>query len=378
MFAEDGGDVAFWNVLIDSICAREAKIRPILDADKIKNILRLIARATRNKSQNVGPVSAAEINRAFEMVVGARPVDESAAILARLPGLGRAAAETSDRQFIDMYILDGLRGLDVDHSVSTYTYGAETESWTNPLQVLGQGVAADALETRSASAKAPIADAHLRLARLAQTGGNTVLAGDIIASLLRVPSLGAEFDFNGLTLEDSHIDVLDCTLVVPKNLIVRETIIQALAIPPAEPPGTRIERCLIDIIHNVSSSTGVPKWISDCDIKKYEAVGTVAQIKTARLSSKQRIFLAIVKKTFFQPGSGRKEAALLRGLGRLGDRSVRDEVVNLLLREEIIERFRGDEGHVYAPVRAHTHRMQKIVSELTQSKDPLWIEISTP
>lgn len=376
MFAEDGGDVAFWNVLIDAICTREATIRAILEPDKIKNILRLIARATRNKPQNIGPVSAAEINRAFEMVVGGRPVDESAAILARLPGLGRAAAETSDRQFIDMYILDGLRGLDVDNSVTTYTDGAENESWTNPLQVLGQGVAADALQQRSEGARGATTDPHLRLARLALTHGNTILAGDIISSLLRVPALGPEFDFGGLELEDSHVDVLDCSIVVPKALIVRETIIQALVIPPAEPPGTRVEKCLIDVIHNVSSSKGVPKWISECDIKKYEAVGTVAQIKTARLSPKQRIFLAIVKKTFFQPGAGRKEAALLRGLGRLGDRSLRDEVLSLLLGQTILQRFRGDEGDVYAPVRAHTHRMQKIVSELSQSKDPLWLEIS--
>jgi hypothetical protein len=378
MFAEDGGDVAFWNVLIDTICTREARIRSILDPDKIKNILRLIARATRNKPQNVGPVSATEINHAFEMVVGGRPVDESAAILARLPGLGRVAAETSERRFIDMYILDGLRGLDVDYCVTTYTDGAENETWMNPLELLGQSVTADALQRRSEAPHSVLTDAHLRLAREAISHGNTILAGDIIASLLRVPALGPELDFGDLELKNSHIHVLDCSNVIPKNLNVRETIIQELVIPPAEPPGTRLEKCLIDVIHNISSSKGVPNWISTCEIKKFEAVGTVAQIKTARLSPKQRIFLAMVKKTFFQPGAGRKEAALLRGLGRLGDRSVRDEVLNLLLGQKILERFRGDEGDVYAPVRAYTHRMQTIVSELTQSKDPLWLEISKP
>jgi hypothetical protein len=49
---------------------------------------------------------------AFESVVGQMPVDEASLMLQRLPALGRVKAETNDRQFIDSYILDGLRAKD--------------------------------------------------------------------------------------------------------------------------------------------------------------------------------------------------------------------------------------------------------------------------
>jgi len=88
MFETEGGDVQFWHQLIDVTCRREARINPILQGDNIKNVLRLVARSTRRKPQDVGPVTIAEINRAFEQVLGTLPVDESAIMLQRLPGLG--------------------------------------------------------------------------------------------------------------------------------------------------------------------------------------------------------------------------------------------------------------------------------------------------
>ena len=68
-----------------------------------------VASRTRVKIGDVGPVSAMEINQAFEKVVGLRPSDESAIILQRLPTLGRVESESPDRQFVDQYVLDGLR-----------------------------------------------------------------------------------------------------------------------------------------------------------------------------------------------------------------------------------------------------------------------------
>ena len=106
---DQNGDIDFWNAFIDIICSREARIRKILNADAIKKILMQLAHITRAKTSNVGPISYREIQDAFETVLGVHPVEEASVILQRLPGLGRTSMESDDRQFIDVYVVDGLR-----------------------------------------------------------------------------------------------------------------------------------------------------------------------------------------------------------------------------------------------------------------------------
>jgi hypothetical protein len=77
--------------------------------------------------------------------------------------------------------------------------------------------------------------------------------------------------------------------------------------------------------------------------------------------------------TFFQKGAGRKEEALVRGLGKLAEP---DKILRLLVRENIITRFRGEEGWVFAPQRAQAGRMRKMLEELNTSTDPIWTEVA--
>ena len=121
--SEDSGETSFWNSLISALCEREARIHTTLDATIIRSVLRAVSRLTRSKSADVGPISITELNKSFETVTGLPPVDESAVMLQRLPGLGRLASESSDRQFVDHYILDGLRAEDVIE----LSYISETE-----------------------------------------------------------------------------------------------------------------------------------------------------------------------------------------------------------------------------------------------------------
>ena len=82
-----------------------------------------------------------------------------------------------------------------------------------------------------------------------------------------------------------------------------------------------------------------------------------------------------MKKIFLQKGAGRKEEALLRGLEMVDPKAV-GKIVNLLIKEKIIEKRKGHEGLLYRPVRAQTHRMKKMLAELTLSQDPLWLMVS--
>ena len=52
-----------------------------------------------------------------------------------------------------------------------------------------------------------------------------------------------------------------------------------------------------------------------CDTEDFEPLATTAVLKKARLSESQKPFVEMMRKIFFQPGAGRKEAALLREMG---------------------------------------------------------------
>jgi hypothetical protein len=76
VFADVGAEISdeldlvqFWDLLIDAVCEREARIHPSFDVETIKRILVEVASITRMKSGNVGPISLSEIQSAFERVV---------------------------------------------------------------------------------------------------------------------------------------------------------------------------------------------------------------------------------------------------------------------------------------------------------------------
>jgi energy-coupling factor transporter ATP-binding protein EcfA2 len=370
IFGAEGGDATLWETLIDVICSREARISSALDAGKIKDVLRQVSRITRTKNANVGPVSISEINRAFEAVIGVPPVDESATMLQRLPGLGRFAAETTDRQFVDMFILDGLRGLDDAEIIRTNEVGIEKEPWVNPLGDLGLQVLADHIPQGVEGARQAI-----RKARTSTTNQNRVLAADIVSCLCARSEDGDILDFGGLWVADTYFGRLDMTRCVTNDLKISESDIIELDLPKRPPGRTEILDCQIGTVRGVSSSSGIPSWIQ-ATIGTFDAISTVAQIRAAALSPSQQILVTIVKKTFFQKGSGKKEEALLRGLGRVADRGKANRIINLLKAEHVLDDFPGNEGVVYTPNRAAGKRMKDLMAALTLSSDPIWKRVS--
>lgn len=374
MFAEEGGDVEFWYRLIDVVCVREARIAPPLVPENIKQVLRCLARATRNKQANVGPLTMTEVTAAFEAALGFPPVEDSAVMLNRLFPLGRITAESSDRQFIDVFILDGLRALDLEHVVRTPADGCENEAWSNPLQRLGQRVAAGSLKGGSIAVKN---DTYKRHAKRCAEGRNRVLASDIVGTLMVAAIPGAVVDFEGLRINDGHLSFLDLSSAAPRNLNLTECVVHDLFLPTVQPDNVALRNCLVGTMHGVASATGVPTWV-DAAVDRFETVSTVAQIRSADMTANQRILVTIIKKTFFQKGAGRKEEALLRGLGATPATADPSKVLNLLIHEKVLEPHKasGGGGMIYVPSRSLASRMRRMISELTLSRDDIWLRVS--
>jgi hypothetical protein len=365
-FKSKEGDVEFWHVFIDTLCKRDAKINPAIEAIALQQVLVRLARYTRAKSSNVGPLSLNEIQRAFEEVVGQAPVDQ-AAMLQRLPGLGRVEAESNDRQFVDVYILDGLRALDLAQCVADPAQGFEHLIWKNPLDELGQRVLCDVIKREDAAKK------FLAGASKCASLRNRVAACDIVASMLRGDA--TQIDFGGLAIDDGAFLCIDFSSAKPTRLRLTHCVFGSIILSDQSVNvNAVIADSLANRVYGVSHQSGLPKWITKLAVEQFESLENIAQVRRAKLTPAHQILAAILRKTFFQKGAGRKEEALLRGLGSIGSRATSHRIINVLLNEGVLTKFKGDEGYVYAPVRRYTVRITKMLAELNLSQDQIWLD----
>jgi hypothetical protein len=109
----------------------------------------------------------------------------------------------------------------------------------------------------------------------------------------------------------------------------------------------------------------------DCTFERFgESSQTTAAILASTLNTGTKVLLTILKKVYFQRGSGRKESALYRGLDHRARRLV-PEVISLLGTEGLIAKSRCPEGTVWLPVRSESLRVQRILAAPNTSTDPL-------
>lgn len=369
MFGDDGDEIAFWNHFIDVLCKRDASIHVSFDHQTIFGIFVQLARLTRTKSADVGPISLGDLQEAFEIVTGAAPVEEASVMLQRLPSLGRVGAESNDRQFVDIYILDGLRARDIARVGDLGEAGmieAAAAKWTNPLDDLGQRVLSRNKQLSEGG--------KLSLAKLAVQHGNSVLASDIVASMVR--NLEGTAEFQGLKVSGGDFRVLAMDERPIRDLSIESSFFSELALPAKDCKFVKIEGSAAVRVTGVSSSSALPNWIVGLTVEEFDSVASVSRIRKIGLKPSHEILITVIRKTFFQKGSGRKEEALLRGLGKLATKSLSSKILNILIRDGLLTTFKGDEGYVYSPVRSHAQRMQRILNELNASKDPLWVEVA--
>jgi hypothetical protein len=360
----DDSEVAFWKEFISILCQREARIHHALHADGIHSILKRLARVTRRKPSNVGPISLNEVNQVFAELAGTLPVDESTAMLQRLPGLGRLSAESSDRQFVDSYILDGLRGDDVVDCLRKVSPIPSKEKFEHPLGTLGLSLVASECLRDDQKNEA------IHLARQL-CDANPTCAADIVAALALTNA--DEINFKGMSLANGEISRLDLTQDNMSDITITSCVIHQLFLPDYEPESIWLRECLISEAFGVSAAQpSLPGWLSTCSAERIHHLDTLDRIKQADLSPSEMILVTILKKTFFQPGAGRKEESLMRGLGDLAKPGISRKILNKLLQEDVLREGPGRTGRIYRPNRSQTDRVGRIVADLNKSSDPIW------
>jgi len=357
-------ELNFWRTVLDIICKRECQINTSLDPDTVRAVLIRLATLVRGKPYDVGPITISDLDRVFEEIVGESAVEATSTMLQRLASLGRVSVESTDRQFIDPYILDGLRAEDVIAFFENPIEAMRTDLWRHPLKSFGLRLVGQHMINAGGSHRV------MKIIGHSTKYSNPVLTADLVAAWL-LKATGT-VDFGGVTITLAECAYLSFDSLIVKGLSMESCVVKVLSVAGAVTENVEVLNCEIGKLEGVAADRRIPGFLKSCEIGAIDALDTVARIKSAELTEPQRILITIIKKTFFQPGGGREEQALLRGFGRLASPKVPEKILNLLLREGVLTRFKGAEGWVYKPVRALTPRMHTMLASLTVSDDPIW------
>ena len=210
----------------------------------------------------------------------------------------------------------------------------------------------------------------LAFAERSVKGGNILMASDLVAALMREAS--TSIDYKGLKVKGGEFRYFTFSERGVRNLSLETATIDELVLPPKAATNVSIVDSVCLKVSGISSAAGLPSWIRKLEADRFDSVESVSRIRRIGLKPSHEILITIIRKTFFQKGAGRKEEALLRGLGRVASKNMATRILNLMVNEGLLTTFRGNEGDVYAPVRSHTRRMQDILDKLRASDDPLW------
>jgi hypothetical protein len=203
---------------------------------------------------------------------------------------------------------------------------------------------------------------------------NQTLLFDIVASIL--VSGFNEVDFSGAYVDAGHASILDFSQARARNLHVENSIIEKINIAGASVSNVRLKNNAIGTLEGISSQDAIPEWLHDNSVERFSSVATTSRIRAANLLPTQKVLITVLRKTFFQKGSGRKEEALLRGLGKLVKAGDLDRIMGKLISEGLLTKQRGDSGDLYVPVRSQTRRAGDMVAELSLSQDSIWTYVS--
>lgn len=366
---DSDSDISIWHKFIEYMCERDSKIHAVLDGDTVKEVLKTLAKKTRNKPLNIGPLSESEIIDAFYEVTNSHPNEQATVMLQRLPGLGRVSSETGDRNFIDDFILDGLRALDVSTVIETSNDKVLNEHWIHPLNKLGSEVLAYDIDQKSNHSI--FIDKVKKSIR--NNKNNKIIISDIVSALSK--SRIDTIDYNCCTFVEPHFGHLDFINNKIENITFSDGIFEELVLGKVDPNNIKIVDSTIEKLIGIPSKEGIPKWIENSSVTDFKSIDTLTSIKNSGLTDGQTILVSILIKVYKQAGNGRLEHTLTKGLTHVNKRILKD-ILHYLVQNKFLLTSRDRGEKIYKPVRKLQGRIDGILNELDRSKDDLWLYVT--
>lgn len=366
VISDASGEVDFFESAFQAICERETRIHPTIDALTLMKILQGISRVLRQKSDLKEEITPLEENKVFHDISGYSPADETASTLQRLPYLGRVDSGSGNRRFIDSYASSGICGIDLCEAFLINDETIASTKYHKPLGIFG---------SRFLGAKGLLGEGAKKYVRLCSARGNSQIAADYVCS--EISHSSESVDLSNMPIADAVFEELSLSDIEVKKLILNNCFIEKMRVDGAIFIDCRITNCAIISLEGISDRSKLPEaFDGSCEIESFSSTDNVARISELPLGNKHKTLVAIIKKLFFQPGSGRKEDALLRGASKYWDSDAAEAVLGYLVRENIVLIAPGKQGKLYIPNRSYARRMSNLCSLLSNSDDDLWRIVS--
>lgn len=363
---------AGWDVFLELTAEREAEIEAGIDGQAVRQIVENLATKARSKNDGMRSLSQDDILGSFQSVCGFPPDDRGLLLLQRLPGLGASSSEDGSRDFIDGDLVDAARAGDVCRFVEDpYTFQLENPAnWQVTLDQLG---------TELASLRCHRVGFNTGKLRTAvQQAGRDADQGALCMDLLQVcKEMGFGFTGQSITVKNIMVpdasfgdDSLDFSRVSFSECLFQRLEISTLAESTLLP---HFSECYIGTLDGRVSKTDLPESIFDdkCVVDSFgDSSQNTAAILALPLSTGVKVLLTVLKKLYLQPGAGRKQSALFRGLDHRS-RILVPDVLQLLVREKLTVRSAVGEEPVWLPVRDEGVRVRRLVSSPLESNDRL-------
>ena len=348
---EEFDPAAGWDILLDRVCDREARIEAGIDGKTVRRILERLATKARDSQGGLGPLRQDAVVEAFRDICGYGPDDHGMVLLQRLPGLGVYQDEMESRIFVDEVFVDSCRGGDVTAFVERpFDFDPSIVSRIeSAMGSLGVALANRKLEKSGGLSEGKINTAM----ELAQRQNCPYLVADLARVMLlaglhlrtRVVIEGVvvqELELGSPTGDVSGLEFSDCLL----GRLELEPEADVAKLP-------RFRGCYIQSFEGRVSLRDVPaeKFDRDCIIDNFiEGAGTTAAVLTLDLPLGTRVCLTVLKKIYERRGSGRKENALYRGLNQRA-RNVVPGVLQALKSEGLAVPYRRKTETIWLPGR---------------------------
>jgi hypothetical protein len=357
-----------WDLLLDELCNREAKIEAGISGQLIQLILENLATRVREKEGGLGPLTPREMTDAFAEVCGYEPADQSLIVLQRLPGMGRAASEQGSRIFVDAELADACKAGDLIRFV-LQPYNCDHVSQLcnalSPLGDTGLGIAAEKL-TFLCSKEGNLKPAFNTAAKQQKS---SILTADLV---LLSRQLGLPCT-ESVRIENVTFDILAVQADGP-NLSAVDfhgcyfTRIEIEA--GADEKCPNFSECLIHEIDGRVSTSDLPKEkFKGTEVEVFlDGTLTTESISRLAVNDGVKVVLSVLKKLFVQSFSGRKEQALFRGLNSSQQKLVSDVLKDLQHYNLVTKSGRPGET-IWLPVRRHRPRVLKMLQSPATSDD---------
>ncbi|MEZ0018038.1 NACHT domain-containing protein [Sinorhizobium fredii] len=382
-----------WNILLDRLCARETNVAKGAEPGQIRRLLERIALFARTNISDPGRITSLHVADAYRDVMLMEPDISVQQVLMRFPGLTTGHAN-EERSFIDNTIFEAAQAGTLVEAIIALASKSEAFLRSDPVvRLLGPFS-----KTRSSISPltAQVVVSSLRKENrlgllsiaIAEVMDDKALAkGNLLADLLICASLDPNVllrkEVKKLKITAAVVQELEITpeLVADHYLEFEDCIFDVLEISVDSDLVEKVEfrRCRVK---ELSCSHDASKCLASIGLQEQEIEskkildGTNSDILTMAIPDAFKVLKIVLRKLFYQAGSGRKKSAFYRGMGGI-DPDLIQNCLSTLQRHGLVYVVGTpqSDASVWHPNRLHSKRASFLVDTISIPDDAVLKEL---